>query len=138
MADVDVVSDILAAANRAFPDSNFIQGLAHQYLLQGSLSKRQMEGLYQKAQRIENLAPNKLATLEALIRKRPTRYKSSLPATEPLYKEDDETKKLLEEILVRYPQHKRVLFLLAKFANHQPLQASELAEARKFHKLLIK
>jgi hypothetical protein len=138
MSHVDVVSDILSAALKAYPNSDFVQSLSHQYLVRGSLSKRQLEGLYQKAQRIKDLAPNKLATLEAIILKRPKKYKSDLPTTEPLYQKDEKAGKLIEEILARYPQHKRVLFFQLKYNKNESLTAAEVTELEKFHKLLIK
>ncbi len=138
MADVDIISDILSAAMAAYPDSEFIQSLSHQYLVRGGLSKKQLEGLYQKAVRIKTIPHGKLATLEAVILKRPTRYKSSLPPSEPLYKKDEHTGKLIDDILAKYPLHKRVVFFKSKYDNNQPLSSTESAELEKFHKLLIK
>jgi hypothetical protein len=138
MGEIDIVSDILSAALKAYPESEFIQSLSHQYLVRGSLSKRQLEGLFQKAQRIKTLPNNKLATLEAVILKRPKKYKSALPPTEPLYKKDEDTGKLIEDILAKYPQHKRVVFLQSKYQTNIPLTSTELSELEKFHKLLIK
>lgn len=138
MSHVDVVSDILSAAMKAYPESEFVQSLSHQYLVRGSLSKRQLEGLYKKAERIRDLPPNKLATLEAIILKRPKKYKSALPASQPLYEKDEQAGRLIEEILAKYPQHKRVLFLQSKYKSNQALSATETSELEKFHKLLIK
>lgn len=138
MGHVDVVSDILSAALKAFPESEFVQSLSHQYLVRGSLSKRQLEGLYKKAERIRNLPPNKLATLEAIILKRPKKYKSALPVSEPLFQKDEQTGVLIEDILQKYPQHKRVLYFQSKFEKNDPLSTTEAAELQKFHKLLIK
>ncbi|HUC80894.1 MAG TPA: hypothetical protein VMR70_08260 [Flavisolibacter sp.] len=138
MSHVDVVSDILSAALKAYPDSEFVQSLSHQYLIRGSLSKRQLEGLYKKAERIKGLPPNKLATLEAIILKRPKKYKSALPPSQPLYEKDEQSGNLIEAILSRYPQHKRVLFFQSKHKNNQELSPTEKSELEKFHKLLIK
>jgi hypothetical protein len=138
MADVDIISDILSAAMAAYPNSDFIQGLSHRYLVHGGLSKKQLEGLYMKASKISSIPPGKLATLEAVILKRPTRYRSAIPATTPLYTRDPETGKLLTDILNKYPAHKRVLFLQTKYNNDEPLTPVEVAELQKFHKFLIK
>lgn len=138
MAHVDVVSDILSAALKAFPDSEFVQSLSHQYLVRGSLSKRQLEGLYKKAERVKDLPPNKLATLEAIILKRPKKYKSGLPPSQPLYAKDEQSGRLIEDILAKYPQHKRVLFFQSKYKSNQALSSTETSELEKFHKLLIK
>lgn len=138
MSHVDVISDVLSAAIKAYPESEFVQSLSHQYLVRGSLSKRQLEGLYKKAERIKSLPPNKLATLEAIILKRPKKYKSSLPPAAPLVERDEVSEKLIEGILGKYPQHKRVLFLQAKCKALEPLTPAEQTELAKFHKLLIK
>lgn len=137
MAHIDVISDILSAAVKAFPESNFVQSLAHQYLIRGWLTKKQLEGLYNKAQKVMDIPPGKLATLQAQIQKMPTRYKSSLPgATTPSTK-DNHIQQMLTDILAKYPQHKRVLFLQTKFNNNEPLTPVETAEVEKFYKLLI-
>lgn len=138
MAHVDVISDVLAATLRAFPDSEFLQGLSHQYLVRGGLSKKQMEGLYGKASKLKDLSPAKLATLQAIILKKPTRYRSALPQPSPLYEGDTEAEDLVAEILRRYPQHKRVLYFQSKQKNRDPLTKSEAAELQKFGKLLLK
>lgn len=135
---VDIVSDILSACVKAFPESNFIQSLAHQYLVRGWLSKKQLEGLYDKAKKLRDFNPGKLATLEAMIAKMPTRYKSTLPEEhKPVFAKDNRIQSLLDEVIARYPQHKRVLFLQARFNNNQ-LTDAEKGEIEKFHKLLIK
>lgn len=138
MSHVDVISDILSAALKWYPDSDFVQNLSHQYLVKGGLSKRQLEGLYKKAERIAGLAPGKLATLEAIILKRHKKYRSTLPDNEPLFKKDETSAQLIDDILRKYPQHKRVLFFQAKVTNNESLSATDLAELTKFHKFLIK
>jgi len=86
--EVDIVKDLLEAVLVAQPESSFIQSLLYQYMERGGLSKKQLQGLYGKASKIDSIPPGKLATLEAIILKRPTRYKSSLPETAPLYTKD--------------------------------------------------
>jgi hypothetical protein len=134
--DVDIISDLLNETLAANPDSVFIQSLLHQYQERGGLSKKQLEGLYHKAAKVKAIAANKLATLEAVILKRPTRYKSTLPPTTPLYAKDTATGQLIEAILEKYPQHKRVIFFKTKYDNNEMLSSSELAELQRFHKLL--
>lgn len=135
--DVDIVNDLLKAVLEAQPLSGFIQSLMQQYVERGGLSKKQLQGLYQKAAKIKTIPPNKLATLEAMIMKRPTRYKSELPATEPLYTKDENMRRMLEAILEKYPQHKRVLFLHSKFDNNEVLTPGEVTELEKFFKMLV-
>jgi hypothetical protein len=138
MADVDIVSDILKASMEAFPASEFIQSLSHQYLVRGWLSKKQLQGLYDKARKVHDLSPGKLATLEAQIMKMPNRYKSEMPAPSALYEKDERTGKLIADILARYPQHKRVLFFQMKYDKDEPLSSAETGELEKFAKLLLK
>jgi len=135
--EVDIVKEVLEAAKQAYPSNEFVHSLAFQYEERGGLSKKQLEGLYKKAQKIINLPPNWLATLDAVIKKRPTRYKSKLPETKPLYEEeDDSVGTQIAAILSKYPQHKRVLFFKAKFDNKEKLTTAELTELQKFSKLL--
>ena len=136
--DVDIINDVLEATMQAYPNSVFIQSLFNQYHERGGLSKKQMEGLYQKAAKVPNLPANKLATLEAEILKKPTRYKSSLPANTPLYTKNEEAGNLISAILEKYPQHKRVAFLKVKYDNNETLSTTELAELKKFHSVLFK
>jgi hypothetical protein len=135
--DVDIIKDILELALLAYPDSVFVKSLSFQYEERGGLSKKQLEGLYKKAGKVKTIPANKLATLEAVILKRPTRYKSALPENTPLYTKDATTGKLINAILEKYPQHKRVLFFKAKYDNNEPLSSTEIAELEKFNKLLL-
>jgi hypothetical protein len=134
--DVDVINDVLKETLVAYPASVFIQSLLRQYAERGSLSKKQLEGLYHKASKVKTIATGKLATLEAVILKKHTKYKSALPPITPLYTKDTTAGQLIEDILEKYPQHKRVLFFKAKYDNNEVLSAAELSELQRFHKLL--
>jgi hypothetical protein len=134
--DVDIINDLLEAVALARPADAFVKSLHLQYQERGGLSKKQLQGLYGKASRIEGIPPGKLATLEAIILKRPTREKSSLPAAIPAYKPDEESGKIIKAILEKYPEHKRVLFFKSKFDNDEPLNQAELSELQRFEKLL--
>jgi hypothetical protein len=134
--DVDVIKDLLELALVAYPASTFLKSLAFQYEERGGLSRKQLEGLYQKAEKIETIPPHKLATLEAVILKKPTRYKSAKPENTPLYTKDTRVGELIEGILQKYPQHKRVLFFKARYDNNELLSAAEITELERFHKLL--
>lgn len=134
---VDIVNEVLEACILAYPVSSFIISLYKQYISRGWLTKKQLEGLYGKAQKIKDLAPGKLASLEAIINKMPNRYKSDAPTeTKPLYEKDEATGNLIQAILEKYPQHKRVLFLQSKYQNNEPLSSSELADLKNFSRLL--
>lgn len=136
--EVDIVKDVLEAVLEAQPLSSFTQSLYHQYQERGGLSKKQLQGLYSKAEKIKSIPPGKLATLEAIILHKHSKHKSELPTNTPLYSKNDEAGKKIETILAKYPQHKRILFLKSKFDNNEVLITSDLAELDKFHKLLIK
>ncbi len=79
-----MVNEVLEECILAYPLSSFIISLYKQYQQRGSLSKKQLQGLYGKASKIENLPPGKLAAIEAIIKKMPTRYKSELPGPSPI------------------------------------------------------
>ncbi len=135
-AEIDIVNEVLEACILAYPVSSFVISLYKQYLQRGSLSKKQLQGLYGKAQKIESLAPGKLATLEAVIKKMATRYKSEAPPAAPLYEKDESSGALIHAILEKYPQHKRVLFLKLKYDNNETLNAAELTDLKRLHQVL--
>ncbi len=137
-SSVDVIDKILDACYRHNPDALFIMSLMHQYEERGSLSKKQLQGLYSKAQKVEDIPAGWLATLEAVIAKMPNRFKSDLATPAPLYQKDEEVGKTIEALLNKYPQHKQVLYLQTKYNNDQPLTPAETAELEKFKKLLLK
>ena len=132
---VDVLNDLMVEILLQ-RDSSFVKSLLKQYHERGSLSKKQMEGLLNKAQQIKDLPTSWLATLEAEILKRPTRYRSTLPENKPLFEKDEKTGSMIEAILLKYPQHKRVLFLKSKYDNNETLTTSEMTELGKFNKIL--
>lgn len=134
---IDIIGKILDALYAHNPDALFVMSLMHQYEERGSLSKKQLEGLLAKAKKAENIPQSWLGTLEAIILKMPTRYKPVEPVIQsPIYQKDEESGVLLQSILEKYPQHKRVLFLRAKYDNNETLTAEEIAELKKFIKVL--
>jgi hypothetical protein len=134
---VDIINEVLEACILAYPVSSFIISLYKQYISRGWLTKKQLQGLHGKAQKIDDLPPGKLAALEAIINKMPTRYKSEAPIeVKPLYQKDEETGKLIQAVLAKYPQHKRVLFLQSKYQNNEPLSNSEFTDLKNFARLL--
>jgi hypothetical protein len=136
--DLDIISDVLKLTLEYYPTSKFVGSLLYQYQERGSLSKKQLEGLYSKASNVKSIPPGKLATLEAIILKKPTRYKSDPPVAAPLFTKDLLLEQLINDILIKYPQHKRVLFIKLKFDNNEAISALEKSEIARFHKLLIK
>jgi 3-hydroxyacyl-CoA dehydrogenase len=134
---IDIIAKILDAVYQHNTDALFTMSLMHQYEERGSLSKKQLQGLYQKAQKVKDLPNSWLGTLEAIILKMPTRDKSTVETITPIYSKDETTGKLIEAILEKYPQHKRVLFLRAKYINNEKMLTEEIAELQKFHKLLL-
>lgn len=134
---VDVVLQVLTAAHAARPEAAFITSLLQQYRERGGLSKKQLEGLHSKASKIEGISVAHLATLQAIINKKQTRYKSE-PSPVVTVAEEDNDAVVINEILEKYPQHKRLLFFKMKADKKEPLTNIEKEELKKFHKLLMK
>lgn len=135
---LDIIDKVLEACYKHNPDALFVMSLMHQYEERGSLSKKQLEGLYQKAAKVAEIPSNWLATLEATIQKMHTREKSPPIGNKPLFVKDEAIGNKMSAILAKYPQHKRVVFLFAKYNQHELLSISEKTEVEKFYKLLIK
>lgn len=139
MSEIDVLLDILKLMVSTHPKSGFVNSLYKQYCNRGGLSKKQLEGLYAKAVKSGSIPQNKLATLEAIIKKKPTRERAAASIqnnNEPV--KDEAIGKILNDILQKYPQHKRVLFLKMKYDNNEKLSPVEIGELQKFSKLLLK
>lgn len=133
---LDIINMLLEDCIMAFPVSTFVISIYQQYQRRGWLSKKQLQGLYDKASKINGVLPGRLAALESIIKKMPTRQKSELPENKPMFEKDEASGKLIEQILSKYPQHKRVLFLKAKYNNNEALSASDITELKKFSKML--
>jgi hypothetical protein len=134
--EVDIVNEVLEECIVAYPVSSFVISLYKQYGERGSLSKKQLQGLYGKASQIKDISPGKLATLEAIINKMATRYKSEAPPPKRLFEKEEATGKIIEAILAKYPQHKRALFLKAKYDNNEVLSTTEISDLKRFQQLL--
>lgn len=135
---MDILLDILKEMLHTHPQSEFVNSLYQQYCNRGGLSKKQLEGLHSKAVKAGNVSQNKLATLEAIIKKKPTRERSAASIKADLPVKDEVLGKTLSDILARYPQHKRIVFLRSKYDNNENISATEIAEIEKFKKLLLK
>lgn len=133
---LDIVLDILEVVAKENPANTFAQSILVQYQQKGGLSKKQLEGLLGKAKKISTIPSNKIATLEAIILRKHEKTNSPLPSHTPLYTKDNAVEQIIEAILAKFPQHKRVLFLQSKFENNIPLSQLELNEIKKFKQLL--
>jgi hypothetical protein len=133
---LDIINMLLEDCIIAFPVSTFVISIYQQYQRRGWLSKKQLQGLYDKASKISGVPPGRLAALESIIKKMPTRERSALPENKPMIVKNEEAGKLIDDILARYPQHKRVLFLKAKYDSNEALTASDVSELKKFKRLL--
>lgn len=131
-----MINEVLEECILAYPLSSFIISLYKQYQHRGSLSKKQLQGLYGKASKIESLPPGKLAAIEAIIKRMPTRYKSELPESKPLFEKEESIGLMISEILSRYPAHKRVLVLKVKYDNNDLFTSADMADLKRFHALL--
>ena len=133
---IDVINRLLEDCILAYPVSSFIIGIYQQYQKRGWLTKRQLQGLYEKASQIEGMAPEKPAALEAIIRKMPNRHRSELPEIKPLYEKDESVGETIDAILAKYPQHKRVLFFQSNYLNNEQLAPAEITELNRFKNIL--
>ncbi len=135
--DVDVVKDVLLLLREAVPESGFVTSLLQQYEERGSLSRKQLEGLLSKAQKLKHMPAARLATLQAIIQKMAVRDKTPPSLPVPLYEKDKLTGEMIASILSSYPQHKRILFFQSKYENNEVFSASEITELKRLHKLLL-
>ena len=135
--NVDVIKDVLELSLVAYPENNFLKSLLFQYHERGGLSKKQLQDLYDKAAKVTTMPSGKLATLEAVILKKPTRYKSPTPVAAPTITKNPLTGEHLNEIIAKFPQHKMVIFLKLKYDNNELLSLAESAEIERFYKILI-
>ena len=123
---------------QAKPADEFCLSLRHQYAERGGLSKKQMEGLKGKALRIPGIHPGRLATLEAIIKKKHVTHRSSVTVVAAEPEKDSATEQMISGILEKYPGHKRVLFFKTKFEKDGVLSPAEKTELEKFDLLLLK
>lgn len=135
---LDFVDKILNACYNHNKNDLFIMSLMHQYEDRGFLTKGQLQGLYYKAEKIENLPAGLLATLESILNKLPSKEKKNEPIVLKEHKFDELTNKKLNEILIKFPYHKAVLGLQNNFIKHNKLNSAEILELNKIYKLLFK
>lgn len=135
---IDVIDKLLEACYQHNKDALFIMSLMHQYEERGSLSKKQLEGLLLKAKKVKDIPVNLIAAVEAIVLKMPTRDKTPVKDTSNKTEESSEKwNQLIKEILDKYPQHKRILFLKAQLEQRKTLAVTEQNEIEKFYQLLI-
>jgi hypothetical protein len=130
---IDIINEVLEECILAFPMSSFVISLYQRYQRMGSLSKKQLTGLHSKASKISTINPAKLATLEAIIKRMPTRYKSEKPPPSPLFTRDENIGKMIDEILAINPLHKAVLAMKNKYDNNELLTSTEISDLKRFH-----
>lgn len=134
----DVIDKVLAACYEHNKNALFTMSLMHQYEERGWLTRKQLEGLHNKASKISDINPGLLATLQATINKMPVRDKTPITETK---KEDNlilEFDNQINEILEKYPQHKAILNFKLKRDSKIELNSNEKTELNKLYRLLIK
>jgi hypothetical protein len=134
--NIDVISKLLAEVIIARPNDEFCKSIQQQYFERGGLSKKQLEGLLGKAQKITSIAPAKLATLEAIIKRKHVTHKSMATITAIEQKTDEENSKKLDAILSKYPQHKAAIFLKNELVKTGQLTVEQKADVARFCKAL--
>jgi len=139
---IDVIDKLLSLCYAHNKDALFIMSLMHQYEERGSLSKKQLQGLLLKAQKIKEIPAHQIAAVEAIVLKMPTRDKTPVQKTTPAHTgaEAQITAAIAqtEQILAVYPSHKQVLLLRSKLMSNQPLTPQEQTDLTKFVKILVK
>lgn len=135
---LDIIDKILAACYQHNKDALFTMSLMHQYEERGWLTRKQLQGLHNKASKIKDLQPGLLATLEATINKMPVKDKTPIDNTIKENTEKQELENKVNTILAKYPQHKAILAFKHKLENNFQLSPAEKTELNKFFKLLIK
>lgn len=135
--DIDIVSQVLIAVLKVKPDDAFCQSLQQQYAERGGLSRKQLEGLMGKASRIQGISPGRLATLEAIIKKKHVTHRSEVTIKPVVDETDAETGERIGTILEKYPQHKAVRLLKIKYEKERRLPQADKDALVKFFRLLI-
>lgn len=136
--DIDFVDKILTCCYAHFKQEDlFVMSVMHQYEERGFLTKGQLQGLYYKAEKVPNLPAGLLATLQATITKLPTKAKKNEPLVLADVKKDEETEKILTQILAKFPQHKAIIGLQNNFTKYTKLNPTEKLELNKIFKLLV-
>ncbi len=134
----DIVAFVLEAVLKAKPDDAFCKSIQLQYMERGGLSKKQLEGLLGKALRIPGIHPGRLATLEAIIKKKHVTQRSEVTITKIEEEKDTVSENMISAILEKYPQHKMLLVFKSIFDKDGKLSALEKTELERFYKLLVK
>ena len=135
---MDILLTILETLKSAKSDNIFISSLHHQYCNRGGLSKKQLEGLLAKAKKSGIIKEAQLATLQAIIKKKPTRQRSEKIDKAPDFYKLDDILPLLKNILEKFPQHKMAVFLQQKINTNQSLSDFEINEVKRLSQLLLK
>ena len=135
---IDFVEKILTTCYNNNKNDLFVMSLMNQYEDRGFLTKGQLQGLFYKAEKVEDLQPGLLATLQATLSKLPTKIKSEKPEIITEVKRDVETENKLKNILDKFPQHKAIIGLQNNFNKFDKLSSTEKMELDRFYKLLIK
>ncbi len=134
----DILLNILTKMKALQPASAFIGSLYDSYCNRGGLSRKQLEGLLDKMKKTADVPQASIATVEALILKKPVREKSKPSITALPVVKDATPGILMADILTKYPLHKRILFLKSKYDKNEAMLPAELTEIKKLHKLLLK
>lgn len=134
--EVDIVLDLLKEVAAANPANSFAQSILIQYQERGGLSKKQLQGLYGKAEKLPGISPARLATLEAIILRKNEKTRSPKPEVKPMYEKDEKTGLQIRSVLEKYPEHKLVRYLQAKYENNSPLSSTELLDLQRIYKAL--
>jgi hypothetical protein len=138
LAELNVILTILESLKKEMPAHTFINSLWNQYCNRGGLSKKQLEGLYLQAKKSTLITSAQLATLEAIIKKKPNRYKSEIIKKLPEEKTDTYLEESVNKLLEKYPSHKVGLLMQSKIKHRDPISEKEKSELNRLMKILFK
>ena len=136
-SSVDIVAELVKAVIEARPEDTFCQSLWQQYQERGNLSKKQLEGLLGKAEKFTEVSPGKLATLEAIIKRKNQVHRTETSEVKEAVKDDTPLQEM-NMILEKYPEHKRILFLKSRWLKNELFTQAEIDDISRLKKLLFK
>ncbi len=136
-SSVDIVAELIQAVIQARPEDSFCLSIWQQYQERGNLSKKQLEGLLGKATKFTEVSPGKLATLEAIIKRKNQVHRTENSEIKETIK-DDAPLQEMNMILEKYPEHKRILFLKSRWIKDEIFTQAEIDDISRLKKLLCK
>ena len=135
--EIDIINDILKLTMEAYPSSTFVKSLFFQYHERGGLSKSQLEGLQSKASKLNTIPPAKMATLQAIILKKPVKDRTVVTKKPDEIVKDEKVGEMINAVLSKNPTHKMVVIFKIKYDRNEVLTPTERSDLEKFYQRLV-